>query len=48
MSHMCVGCSQRRNIGLIKPTVEPGIQRVQVIPEGSMEPGIPSKAVLSH
>lgn len=32
---------------LIKPQTGPGIHRVLVIPEGSVEPGIPSKAILS-
>lgn len=32
-------------LGLIKPKVGPGIQKIQVIPEGSMEPGIPSEVL---
>lgn len=33
---------------LIEPQGGPGIQRVLVIPEGSVKPGIPAKAILSN
>lgn len=42
---MCVGFLRGIKLSLIKRKVGPGIQRVQVIPEGSMEPGIPSEVL---